>query len=302
MSGFISARQVVTALKGRWAGRGGMCRCPAHQDKTPSLSIGETRDGRVLVRCFAGCDQMVVIGALKARGLWGSGEVTMDPSYPGSFTTAHDRARDKEDRRTKEYALTLWERALAAKGSPVEAYLRARGIRLPISDQLRFIPHLKHTSSGRFFPVMVARIADERGFCAIQRTYLDENLPQKADLSDEKMSLSRMGAGAIRLREPGVVLGLAEGIETALSSTQLYQITTWATCSATRLGTIEIPKQVRSIIIFADAGKPGMTQAIKAADRYEHKGYPVEIITPSAHYEGTKAGDFNDILKDPIYV
>lgn len=36
--------------KDRW-----QARCPAHDDKGPSLSIRETDDGRVLVHCFAGC-------------------------------------------------------------------------------------------------------------------------------------------------------------------------------------------------------------------------------------------------------
>jgi hypothetical protein len=35
---------------GRWAAR-----CPAHQDRSPSLSVREGDDGRVLVHCFAGC-------------------------------------------------------------------------------------------------------------------------------------------------------------------------------------------------------------------------------------------------------
>ena len=38
--------------------------CPAHEDKTPSLSIKETRDGRILVRCFAGCGAADVVEAV----------------------------------------------------------------------------------------------------------------------------------------------------------------------------------------------------------------------------------------------
>lgn len=30
-------------------------RCPAHDDGSPSLSVREGRDGRVLLKCFAGC-------------------------------------------------------------------------------------------------------------------------------------------------------------------------------------------------------------------------------------------------------
>ena len=38
--------------------------CPAHADKSPSLTITETDDGRVLVHCFAGCDTESVLGAV----------------------------------------------------------------------------------------------------------------------------------------------------------------------------------------------------------------------------------------------
>jgi DNA primase len=29
--------------------------CPAHEDRSPSMSVRELDDGRVLVHCFAGC-------------------------------------------------------------------------------------------------------------------------------------------------------------------------------------------------------------------------------------------------------
>ena len=45
--------------QGRW-----MARCPAHDDKSPSLSIRETGDGRVLVHCFAGCTATEVLDAV----------------------------------------------------------------------------------------------------------------------------------------------------------------------------------------------------------------------------------------------
>lgn len=30
--------------------------CPAHEDKKPSLGVKEINNGRILIRCFAGCD------------------------------------------------------------------------------------------------------------------------------------------------------------------------------------------------------------------------------------------------------
>ena len=38
--------------------------CPAHEDKSPSLSVRELQDGRVLVHCFAGCGFEQVVGAV----------------------------------------------------------------------------------------------------------------------------------------------------------------------------------------------------------------------------------------------
>ena len=65
-----AAETIAKALGGRKAGGGWMARCPAHDDRTPSLSIGDAGDGKVLVRCHAGCDQERVISALRSRGLW----------------------------------------------------------------------------------------------------------------------------------------------------------------------------------------------------------------------------------------
>jgi hypothetical protein len=44
---------------GRW-----IARCPAHQDKSPSLSVRELDDGRVLLHDFGGCGTDDVLAAL----------------------------------------------------------------------------------------------------------------------------------------------------------------------------------------------------------------------------------------------
>ena len=45
--------------EGRW-----IARCPAHDDRSPSLAIRELDDGRVLVHDFAGCDVESVLAAV----------------------------------------------------------------------------------------------------------------------------------------------------------------------------------------------------------------------------------------------
>lgn len=44
-----------------------MARCPAHEDRSPSLSVKDTEDGRVLVYCFAGCGAGDVLNSIGLR-------------------------------------------------------------------------------------------------------------------------------------------------------------------------------------------------------------------------------------------
>lgn len=44
---------------GRW-----MARCPAHEDRSPSFSVREMDDGRVLLHCFAGCANEEILAVL----------------------------------------------------------------------------------------------------------------------------------------------------------------------------------------------------------------------------------------------
>lgn len=52
-------KKVTPKGKGQW-----MACCPAHEDKSPSLAIKENHDGRILVKCFAGCGAADVVHAV----------------------------------------------------------------------------------------------------------------------------------------------------------------------------------------------------------------------------------------------
>jgi hypothetical protein len=56
---FIARLGKVRGRNGSWTAQ-----CPAHEDKSPSLSVRETEDGRVLVHCFGGCAVHDVVGAV----------------------------------------------------------------------------------------------------------------------------------------------------------------------------------------------------------------------------------------------
>jgi len=55
---------LVQRLDARRSGKGWIAKCPAHDDRKPSLSIDEGTDGRALIKCHAGCSTDDVISAL----------------------------------------------------------------------------------------------------------------------------------------------------------------------------------------------------------------------------------------------
>ena len=38
--------------------------CPSHNDKSPSLVIRQTDDGKILLKCFAGCSAYEIVSAI----------------------------------------------------------------------------------------------------------------------------------------------------------------------------------------------------------------------------------------------
>lgn len=56
---------VIGCLQGvQRAGKGYKALCPAHPDRSPSLTVKEGEDGRVLIHCFAGCSVDTVVQSL----------------------------------------------------------------------------------------------------------------------------------------------------------------------------------------------------------------------------------------------
>lgn len=60
-----------------------MLRCPAHNDKNPSLSLGLGRDGRILLHCYAGCKLDDILGpwGLKSSDLFPRIEIKVVAEY-----------------------------------------------------------------------------------------------------------------------------------------------------------------------------------------------------------------------------
>jgi hypothetical protein len=72
----MTTDQIIERFNARCSGGGWIAHCPgplhAHGDKSPSLSISEGRDGRVLMNCFAGCstDSILAVAGLSFSDLF----------------------------------------------------------------------------------------------------------------------------------------------------------------------------------------------------------------------------------------
>ena len=109
---------------------------------SPSLSLRAADDGRVLIRCHAGCDQARVIGVLRSRGLW-PGRVTR-----GFGGAAANVQPDRDGAGRADAALAVWRATLPAVGTPLATYLVSRGLMTAPPATLRFHPRLKHPAGG----------------------------------------------------------------------------------------------------------------------------------------------------------
>lgn len=73
---------------GRWSAR-----CPAHKDRSPSLSIREVDDGRILLHCFSGCGVDAIVAALG---------MSMEDLFPPRPAVAEGRPREQRPFSTRQ--------------------------------------------------------------------------------------------------------------------------------------------------------------------------------------------------------
>ena len=179
--------------------------------------------------------------------------------------------------------------------TPVEVYLRQRGVWTEEEVQdLYFHPELFYTRDI-VFPGMVGIIRDHAGeVVALHRTFLTED-GQKAPVTAPKKITPACGpcaGAAIRLQEPiDGVLGVAEGIETALAAHRIHGVPVWSLVSASWMGKFVPPAGVERVIIFADADDVGKSAAVALARRLHNRhGLSVKILAPK------RGKDYADLL------
>jgi putative DNA primase/helicase len=292
----MSAHDLTIALRGRWniAANRGSARCPCHDDSTPSLTLRDgDKLGRILVHCFAGCDHRDILAVLRQRGLLEGHESQAEArrELTGKSLPVGERPCRNEPPPAlvpDPEAIAIWAGASRAAGSIVERYLRARGITIAPPPSLRCAGgrYLEHAASA-----MVAAVqAPDRRTIAVQVTRLEATGERKAQVPLPRLTVGALGNGAVRLAAAADVLGLAEGIETALSAMQLTGVPTWACLGASRMHRVAVPDGVRELHIFTDNDDPGQDAAERTAHAHQHRR--VVLRRPP---DGL--GDWNDFLR-----
>lgn len=197
--------------------------------------------------------------------------------------------------------LSKFSKLAPLRGTTGADYLNARGIyQLPV-EAIRFNDKQRH--NGLVFQSLYSLATDDKGeLCYLHQTLLDG--ARKADIGtsakrlkslQEDNYLDHARSVAIRMFPVASTLGIAEGIETALSAHQIYKVNTWATINSGFMKKFRVPAGVKNFIIFADRdinSATGLAAALECA--HANLLAKNDLQKVSVYYPDN--GDFNDML------
>jgi hypothetical protein len=237
---------VIQRLGGVWSGRHAMVRCPAHDDRTPSLSIRQGRNS-ILVHCFAGCE-----GAAVMRGI----RQVLGHTIPDQRAIP-EPANDREPPFRR-----IWTAGVGLEGTLGHRYLRdVRGIG-SIPPDVRFHPHcpMGKGKAVRFHPALLVGVFRRSDLIAVQRLFLD---PQTA-VRTARMMLgnSRGGLWPSRFSFPDIAI--AEGFESACAYRQLTGREAGTCFGVRNFASFEVPSGVSRLVLLPDNDDEGQGFAAHA--------------------------------------
>jgi DNA primase len=263
--------------------------CPFHADRSPSFTIFDGGERFHCFGCGAGGDVLDYLQRLHGVSL-PQAAAMLDG---GQVPVVTVRALPPEpERDTTARAVSVWRSAGPAAGTPAEAYLRGRGLHLPIPASIRFA-RLRYGTRGDLHPSLVALVASvENKAVGIQRTYLRED-GRKADVPTVKLSLGRIRGAAIRLAPSAAELAVTGGLEDGLTIQQELGLPTWAATGEGNMASLVLPAVVRSVVVGADGDATGERFARAAAEAFSEQGRRARIIRPAIGFK-----DFNQELQE----
>lgn len=191
---------------------------------------------------------------------------------------------DELTKKIKRLRAVWAESVKVTKGDVVTRYLESRGLTFNGTKNIRLHPGMElrdeDGSVTGVFPVMLSRICSPDGNGAsLHRTYLS---PDGKKIARKIMPGKGISGGAVRLMEPGKVLGVGEGIETCLAAHERFRIPVWSCISATVLESFQPPACVEKVVVFGDhdLSFTGQAAAFKLAQRMKNKGLEAVVMIP----------------------
>lgn len=203
-----------------------------------------------------------------------------------------------DDERRQALRRAWGESRAVQPGDLVDTYLRSRGLGEVIYPKaLRFAPSMRDGDGG-VRPAMLALVGvhGEKPV-SLHRTFLRPDGAAKAEMaSPRKMMPGDLPEGAcVQLSDwhGKGALGIAEGIETAMSASALFGIPVWAALNASMLGKWWPPEGCDDVAIFADNDPlfGGQAAAFRLAHRLAVKGVAVTVHVPPV-----VGRDWNDVF------
>ena len=195
----------------------------------------------------------------------------------------------------KQLISKLWLSAFPLKEKDgVWQYLRNRGITINPKN-VKYSKSCYNSETMTHMEAMVAMVMSPQGkLVTLHRTYIKNGKKAEVPIPKKLLPLwGKLQGAAIRLFEPEREMGIAEGIETALSATLLFGVPVWSAINANMMEQWEPPEEAEHIWIFGDNDESftGQKVAYALANRLkvdEKKAVRVEIPK--------EIGDWNDEL------
>ena len=157
---------------------------------------------------------------------------------------------------------------------------------------------------------MLAEVRDRSGkLITLHRTFLTEE-GKKAPMENCKRLMKLPKGNSISGSAIGFgntdesIVGVAEGIETALSIVEATGYPCFAAISANGVVSFQPPTGAKVVLILADkdASETGQKAAEKARERLASEGYHAIVLLPFEEIsEGVKGIDWNDVLVNNGY-
>jgi len=201
------------------------------------------------------------------------------------------QVQDQPDPRPRLKAL---QESCIAPADAVIQYLEGRGLKPSEATRQAKVRYWENGEPQGLFDGMVHKVSGPDGKpLTFHVTYLDEG--KKADVSSPRKLMPAIGplaGAAIRLGRGAEEMGIAEGIETALSASELYKLPVWSAINTTLLEKFDPPSICKRLWIFGDSDRSfaGQKSAYALAERLAKTGLEVHVLIPP------EIGDWNDVL------